>query len=306
MMKELVLILIMVACFVTSKSQAYIPLIDTNAVWKQCEIGYPPPPIIWYLHHWDHIIMDDTIINNTIYKAVGKIDYNVECSKIFTGPYYYAAIREDTIERKVYKYHPDGDELLYDFSLELGDTLRTSIGYGLVCIAHDTILVGDSYRKRWTYAYETYPEIDVVEGIGAYTGLLEYMVIFEHVFYLRCYYYTGESIYINPFFPISQCDLEIDTCLTTRIKELANDNKIKTLPNPFNTSTTLSYTLDKPSTVTITIFNPQGQLIEKIEQDQPKGEQKVQWNAEGLPAGMYYFRLQTGEQYGSGKMIKME
>jgi len=76
-------------------------------------------------------------------------------------------------------------------------------------------------------------------------------------------------------------------------------------PNPFTTSTTLSYTLDKPSAVTISIFNPQGQLIEKIEQEQSKGEQSVQWNAERLPAGIYYFRLKAGDQVGGGKMVKM-
>jgi len=76
-------------------------------------------------------------------------------------------------------------------------------------------------------------------------------------------------------------------------------------PNPLTTSTTLSYTLNKPSTVTISIFNPQGQLIENIEQEQPKGEQKVQWNAEGLPAGIYYFRVQAGDKVGGGKMVKM-
>ena len=77
-------------------------------------------------------------------------------------------------------------------------------------------------------------------------------------------------------------------------------------PNPFTSSTALYYTLDKPSNVTISIFNPQGQLIEKIEQEQPQGEQRVYWNAEGLPAGMYYFRIQAGDMMGSGKVVKME
>ena len=36
-----------------------------------------------------------------------------------------------------------------------------------------------------------------------------------------------------------------------------------------------------------------------------KGEQQVKWNAEGLPAGIYYYRIQTGTQVGSGKMILM-
>jgi len=76
-------------------------------------------------------------------------------------------------------------------------------------------------------------------------------------------------------------------------------------PNPFATSTTLSYNLNKPSIVTISIFNFLCQLIDKIEQKQAGGEQQVQWNAEGLPAGIYYFRIQAGEKVGGGKMVKM-
>ncbi len=89
---------------------------------------------------------------------------------------------------------------------------------------------------------------------------------------------------------------------------LSNTNSITIYqyPNPFTTSTTLSYTLSKPSTVTINIFNPQGQLVEKIVQEQTKGEQKVQWNAEGLSIGMYYFWIQAGDKVGGGKMVLMK
>ena len=30
-----------------------------------------------------------------------------------------------------------------------------------------------------------------------------------------------------------------------------------------------------------------------------------QWNAEGLPAGMHYFRIQAGDIVGGGKMMLM-
>jgi len=43
-----------------------------------------------------------------------------------------------------------------------------------------------------------------------------------------------------------------------------------------------------------------------MQEKQEKGEQHVQWNAEGLPAGMYYLRIQAGERLGSGEIIKME
>ena len=85
-----------------------------------------------------------------------------------------------------------------------------------------------------------------------------------------------------------------------------SDIELINFPNPFTTSTTFSYRLETISTVTIQIFNPQGQLIERIEQEQPQGEQHVQWNAEGLPGGMYYFRIKAGDKIVGGKMVKMD
>ncbi|MBU2649768.1 MAG: T9SS type A sorting domain-containing protein [Bacteroidetes bacterium] len=67
-------------------------------------------------------------------------------------------------------------------------------------------------------------------------------------------------------------------------------------PNPFKGFTTFSYILEKPSKIIITIFNPQGQIIDKIQQGQAKGKQKVRWNATGLPAGMYFYRFQAGNR----------
>ena len=75
------------------------------------------------------------------------------------------------------------------------------------------------------------------------------------------------------------------------------------MPNPFSTSTTLSYTLSEPATVIISIFNPKGQFLEKIEMEQLEGKQQLAWNAEELPTGMYYFRLQAGDKIGGGKML---
>jgi hypothetical protein len=71
------------------------------------------------------------------------------------------------------------------------------------------------------------------------------------------------------------------------------------------TTTTLSFRLSKPENVKFTVYNVQSQIVYTMEEKQAKGEQKVQWNAEGLPAGMYYYRIQAGDKVGSGKMVKM-
>lgn len=77
-------------------------------------------------------------------------------------------------------------------------------------------------------------------------------------------------------------------------------------PNPFSTSTTIEYHLKSPQTVTITIYNHLGKQVEVIRQQQSAGQQQIVWNAEGLPSGVYYYRIQAGEQVASGKMMFMK
>jgi hypothetical protein len=90
------------------------------------------------------------------------------------------------------------------------------------------------------------------------------------------------------------------------IKRLTDGKlRITGSPNPFMSSTTLSYTLRKPSTVVIRVYDSFGQLVaEPLNSSQPKGDQKVQWNAGNLPAGMYYIRIEADGIVGTGKVIK--
>jgi hypothetical protein len=73
-------------------------------------------------------------------------------------------------------------------------------------------------------------------------------------------------------------------------------------PNPFTTSTTIEYTLNSPRSVTITFYNQFGKLVDRIEQKQSAGKQQVVWSPE-LPGGVYFFRLEAGEQIASGKVV---
>jgi len=70
-------------------------------------------------------------------------------------------------------------------------------------------------------------------------------------------------------------------------------------------ATILSYTIEQPASVIFTFYNLQGQIVDRIEQEQLSGQQPFQWNATGLPAGMYYFRIQADDMVSSGKMIKL-
>jgi hypothetical protein len=67
----------------------------------------------------------------------------------------------------------------------------------------------------------------------------------------------------------------------------------------------IEYTLNQPAVVTITIFNHLGKQIDFIRGYQQGGKQSLQWQPQGLPSGMYYFRLQAGDQISTGKVVQI-
>jgi flagellar hook assembly protein FlgD len=78
-------------------------------------------------------------------------------------------------------------------------------------------------------------------------------------------------------------------------------------PNPFSKSVVIEYFLEESAAVTLTIFNHLGQEIEMpVNEQQAKGKYVVTWYGENLPDGIYYCRLQAGEQIKTMKIVKMK
>lgn len=89
-------------------------------------------------------------------------------------------------------------------------------------------------------------------------------------------------------------------------------------PNPFNPTTTISFTIPSVGAllaapngtrqaVSLRIFNPTGQLIETLINDQlSPGEHSVVWNAHDQPSGMYFYRLQAGDYVETKKLMLLK
>jgi len=90
------------------------------------------------------------------------------------------------------------------------------------------------------------------------------------------------------------------------VDEVSISNKVAITPNPFTTSTTLSYELKQPEKVILTIYEYMGKQVYNTEENQPQGKQQFMWNAEGYANGVYYYRLQAGEQVANGKLVKVK
>jgi hypothetical protein len=102
----------------------------------------------------------------------------------------------------------------------------------------------------------------------------------------------------------SQEEVE-EACAIVAINEVSIEDNITTSPNPFTTSTTLSYELQQPEKVLLTIYNHLGQNVYQTQENQPQGKQQLIWNAERHAGGIYCYRMQAGDEVANGKLVKV-
>jgi hypothetical protein len=78
-------------------------------------------------------------------------------------------------------------------------------------------------------------------------------------------------------------------------------------PNPFNSSTTISYSLPSSDLVTIDIYDILGRKITRLfSGNQLAGEHRATWDAAGIPSGLYFARLESGEGIEAVKMLLLK
>lgn len=75
-------------------------------------------------------------------------------------------------------------------------------------------------------------------------------------------------------------------------------------PNPFNPSTTIEFSVPITTDVSLKVFDALGREVATLFSEQfNAGTYATQWNAEGFPSGVYFYRLQAGDFIQSKKLI---
>ena len=85
-------------------------------------------------------------------------------------------------------------------------------------------------------------------------------------------------------------------------------------PNPFNPSTTIRFTLDKPATVSVTVYNSLGECVRHLVNNTffpGKGLYKLHWDGaddagKRVASGVYFYRLQAARHTAVGKMVLLK
>ncbi len=251
-----------------SQTNIYFPLPTANAIWREHSGGYQCDCCSDYQYY----IVGDTIIGNHQYKKITEsgvryyMDMNGLCTYNVQGYFnnqFVGAYRNDSINRKVYGViYPwyMNDTLLYDFNLNLMDTIPTSLlykpnGYISYVSDIDSILIGNTYHKRFAISKEngTINYAFLIEGIGSTFGLFgNLQEPFEYGTTLKCFIQNGQTV-----FP----DTNYNCLLITNIAESEQlISNFSIFPNPFSNYLAISFN-NNEKCCSLVIYDMYGNLV---------------------------------------------
>ncbi len=193
------LIALMMMGGMTMKAQDYHPIVEDGKQWNVL-FSYPwNPPEPQHKHTDVYKIEGDTLVDGVSYKVM----YTTRNENL-TGWSVCGVIRET--EDKQVLYRRDGasyDEILYDFSMEVGDTIIMS-GNGfypnwMFVIETNEILVNGEPRQQIVLEYPWGEQEVWIEGIGSLYGIIDSGSLFltGGSTNLLCYYEGGDLIWQN-------------------------------------------------------------------------------------------------------------
>jgi hypothetical protein len=161
--------------------------------------------------------------------------------------------------------------------------------------------------STWLYSSEQYPSGDpLAEGQ-------------DHLGYMRWWYnhlprYVGvkDGVLNNWWHYAIDYDAAVALAKSTPVvsvnggqssRNAARFELSQNYPNPFNPSTTIRFTLSKSEELNLRVFDVLGREIVTLAEGRfEQGSHSIIWNAQGLPSGVYFYRLAAGPEVQVGKM----
>ena len=206
-------------------SQDYYPIVQENNEWNVLQVVYPGTGNPWDTIYWTETfkLTGDTIISEQTYKKVFFSEEEIPMNWEYEG-----GIREE--DKKVWYFpkYGNGETMIYDFTVNVGDT----VGY-----LYQAVMVVDSItfheisgveRKHIYFSYidfSPYTEL-WIEGIGSNYGIFSSGSggSLGGWTWLLCMSENEDLIYMNPNY--NSCHL-----ISTKIEEI-NNSIIQVYPNP--------------------------------------------------------------------------
>lgn len=194
-------------------------------------------------------------------------------------------------------YSYTGTEWMEATTIDSPVLTRTNFGSSIALVS-DLAIIGDEldseagpfagaihiYRrlgKNWSHASKVIPGLDVT-----YTRLGRRAIVSDGRFVATNAYDDGKPVVI----------VDLAVVLTSSLDEHSNlGRELIAYPNPFGSSVTLTFTIETPGHVSLTIVDILGRTIATpVDAYRGAGQHQVKWSPQGLAGGNYFAVLRSG------------
>jgi hypothetical protein len=217
------------------------------------------------------------------------------------GPY----VDEDDLQSYVVSQDGVASVILIDTLLQFSDGLSRNVLWG-----DDTLTIGENvyppptvlefdfshpvWDKLPTPQYNFHQPFYYISGIGVI------LTPYNHRKVMMCGFKTSDGDHFGCYAPrhvsvIDPVDIPVDKML------------LQNYPNPFNPSTVIGYELPEAAHVQLAVYDLLGREIAVLVNEiTPAGRHQTVFNGQHLSSGIYVYRLQSGGQLLTGKMLLMK
>ena len=203
MKKVNILLFILTLLSLLTYGQDYYPIVEDDKIWNVLSVIYIPsdPYYDTTFLTVSYKILGDTVIDDIAYKKM--YSSNEEYPVNWSFEYF---IREND-DKKIWfrRFTEDNENLLYDFSINVGDSVIVghSLDEYLYVDSITTVAINEVPRnKYWMSSNYDYYSETWIEGIGSNKGIVwsGSMTIVGGWIWLLCVSDEGELLYMNPNF----------------------------------------------------------------------------------------------------------
>jgi hypothetical protein len=182
------------------------------------------------------------------------------------------------------------------------------------------VAMNNGARLNWTTASESdnshfvlyrstspesgYTQVATVDGAGQSATESNYSYVDRNLVNGTTYYYHIADVDING--NATTHDITVNVTPTTgAMGVVVNEYKLhQNYPNPFNPTTTITYDVKETGHVTLTVFNIVGQQVATlVDEVKDNNRYQVTFDASGLAAGVYFYRLNVNDFSDVAKMV---
>ena len=163
--------------------------------------------------------------------------------------------------------------------------------------ATETNNSGFSIERK--YANSEYSEVGFVPGFGT-TAEPKYYSFTDAKRLAGKYNYRLKQIDFGGSFKYSS---EVEVDVTAPLTFYLEQN----YPNPFNPTTTIKYGIPERTFVELKVYDVLGKEIASlVNEEKPSGSYEVEFIANNLPSGIYFYTLSTGNFFSTKKMVLLK